>query len=314
MSGVEVDALTDVLKTMRPSANTYFCSDFEAPWGMSVDASAGGMFHAVIEGECCLQIEGEAAPIHLEAGDIIAFPTGGAHWICDRPESPRRLGREVVEAILGGEHPFMHRSDNHTAAPASVLLMCGAFQFDSSLDHPFLRDLPCHILLKTRENKQYAWLNALLNVLADESREVAPGSSLTVDKLTEVLFIQLMRAYMQLDSGNMPYMLALLDPQIGRALNLIHSEDKAYWTVKSLGEEVALSRTIFTDKFTRLVGIPPKSYLINWRMQKARALLETSKLTMFSIAESAGYSSEAAFSKAFKQFFDVSPGKVRKSN
>ena len=135
-----------------------------------------------------------------------------------------------------------------------------------------------------------------------------------VDRLTEVLFIQLLRIYMQEHQHEEGYLIALHDTKIGKALNLIHNEHNTLCTVNMLADAAALSRSAFTERFTRLVGESPKSYLMNWRMQRAKALLKESNLVMQSIAEQTGYSSEAAFSKAFKQMFNISPGAFRKQS
>ena len=320
-----MDALADVLKAIRLSADTYFCTDFSAPWGMEIEESQQGMFHIVVENSCWLkQVKEEGPPLHLATGDIVAFPTGGAHWISDTPASPRLPGSSVVEHILNGVNPFKQRAvegrigktgteeNQNEDLDSATTLLCGSFSYDSSMDHPFVKDLPCFIHIKAAETPELAWLRSLVMVLAHESRQPSPGSSVMVDRLTEVLFIQLMRTYMTRSSGNVGYIAALADLHIGSALNLIHSEAKAYWSVERLGEAVSLSRTAFTEKFSRMVGMPPKTYLINWRMQKAKTQLEHSDKAMIDIAESAGYSSEAAFSKAFKQYYQRPPGQVRR--
>ena len=112
----------------------------------------------------------------------------------------------------------------------------------------------------------------------------------------------------------MRYMAALMDPKIGVALTYIHEDQSARWTVERLAGELAMSRTTFTDKFTKTVGIAPKNYMTNWRMQKARTQLQTTKTATITIAEAAGYASEAAFSKAYKQYFGATPGAARAVN
>ncbi|GAB3525085.1 AraC family transcriptional regulator [Photobacterium alginatilyticum] len=309
-NSANMDALADVLKAVRLSANTYFCTDFNAPWGMEIEESKQGVFHVVVEGACWLKLAKADEPIQLDTGDIVAFPTGGAHWISDTPNSPKLPGSNVVENILNGNNPFQLKEEE---AHSSNTLLCGSFRYDSSMDHPFVKDLPCFIHISASESPENNWLKSLVTVLAAESRQSSPGSTVMVDRLTEVLFIQLMRAYIKSAPNNMGYIAALADHQIGSALNLIHSESKAYWSVERLSEAVALSRTAFTLKFSKMVGMPPKTYLINWRMQRAKAQLETSNMPMINVAENAGYSSEAAFSKAFKLFFEQPPGQVRRN-
>ncbi|MEH6577823.1 MAG: AraC family transcriptional regulator [Amphritea sp.] len=306
-----MDALADVLKAIRLSANTYFCTDFRAPWGMEVEESPQGMFHIVVDGTCWLKHTKTEHPLQLSTGDIVAFPTGGTHCISDTPDSPKQPASDVVENILSGTNPFQPKAAEESGA---TTLLCGSFSYDSSVDHPFVKDLPSFIHIKASQTPELSWLRSLVTVLATESRQPSPGSTVMVDRLTEVLFIQLMRTYMTSSPNSMGYIAALADQQIGSALNLIHSEAKADWNVERLGEAVALSRTAFTEKFSRMVGIPPKTYLINWRMQKAKTQLENSDMAMIDIAETAGYSSEAAFSKAFKHLFGLPPGQVRRSS
>lgn len=314
-----LDALADVMKTIHLRATTYFCSDFISPWGMDIQHSPEGSFHIVVKGHCWLKVGMDDDLIALETGDIVAFPTGGAHWLSDHKNSARLPGEKVLEQVLSGNNPFkgsplinpLMSSDENL--PSSTIL-CGSFSYDSAINHPFLKNLPCFIHIKAKETQELDWLRSLVTVLSNESRTPAPGSTVMVERLTEILFIQLLRTYIKQAPKKMGYLAALADPQIGTALNLIHAEQTAYWNVERLGEKVAMSRTSFTEKFTKLVGMPPKNYLVNGRMQKAKRQLEIGNMVMIEIAEAAGYSSEAAFSKAFKQFFDITPGKIRRQN
>ncbi len=312
-----MDALADVLKTIRLHSSTYFCSDFSPPWGMAVERGDDGLFHVVVDGECWLKVLGTDDSIHLKAGDIVAFPSGGAHSISDVKDGPTQPSAALVDKIMSGKNPFDAALQPAAAfdntSPATTLL-CGAFCYDTTVKHPFIRDLPCFIHIKAAEHNDLNWLNALTTTLAIEAKTPSPGSSVIVDRLSEVLFVQLMRSFIENRPGAHDYLAALNDPQIGKSLNVIHDEKAAYWSVERLGEHVGMSRTAFTEKFSNLVGLSPKTYLTNWRMQKAKEQLQGSDLSMIAVAEQAGYSSEAAFSKAFKQFFEVTPGKVRRAS
>jgi len=142
---------------------------------------------------------------------------------------------------------------------------------------------------------------------------LSPGSTLMVDRLTEILIVQLLRAHMQKMEHSNGYMAALSDPKIGLALNLIHAETEEKWTVDSLCKTAGLNRTSFNEKFVALVGSTPKFYLTNTRLQKAKISLQGSNDSMLCIAERAGYSSEAAFSKAIKKHFNRTPGQIRRA-
>ena len=278
-----------------------------------MDESSEGMFHVVVEGSCFLNIKHSQSTIPLKKGDIVAFPSGGAHWISDHEDSPKVSSSFVLNKILSGESPFKEKAEPLNKAPKNTL-MCGSFSYDTKMKHPFIRDLPCFIHIKAEQNNEQKWMNELVATLSRESRSPSPGSSLMLDRLTEVLFIQIIRHFLASQPNKHNYLAALNDQQIGTTLNLIHAETSAHWTIEKLGEEVAMSRSAFTDKFSKLVGQAPKTYLLNWRMQKAKTRLESTGDSMYQIAEDAGYSSEAAFSKAFKTFFAETPGFVRRAS
>lgn len=308
-----MDALGDILRAIRLHTSTYFCSNFNKEWGMDIPAGDSGLFHAIIEGECWLSLPDYDSPIIVKEGDIVAFPTGGEHKISHIPEAQTLQGSQVVERIQSGDNPFFN-VPTETKEKSNLVwntLLCGAFEYDSSFEHPFIRDLPCLIHIKKNETPELEWLRSLVFILSRESRIDSPGSTVMVDKLTEVLFIQLLRTYMEQSQKQDGYLSALKDKKIGRALNLIHSEESAELSVDALAQHVAMSRGAFSDRFSRLVGEAPKPYLQRWRLEKAKLALVNNMHSTYSIAIQSGYSSEAAFSKAFKNKFGDTPGKYR---
>lgn len=303
-----MDVLADVLKKIRLKSHSYFCSEFASPWGLDISQSREGMFHIVIDGRCWLRIDGVENPVQLDEGDIVAFPHGTAHAVSDSLDSPRLPGGKVVEEVLSGYNPFGH---SHADEQSNTLL-CGSFAFDTSFTHPFIDDLPQLIHLKMNGNEDLNWLKTLVSVLSKEMRVQTPGHSVLVDRLTEVLFIQVIRTYMSETPDGAGYFCALADPKISMALSIIHEDEKALLNVNRLGSRVGMSRTNFHKKFSALVGESPKAYILHWRLQQARFKLTESQAPIAMIAEFAGYTSEAAFGKAFKKYFSISPGAVRK--
>lgn len=303
-----MDALTDVLKALRLRSETYFCSDFASPWGMQISHSGNAQFHVVVEGACYVFLEGPGQLLELKAGDIIAFPTGANHWISDQKQAPTLSGSELLSAIMSDNNPFAPKPEQ----ALQTTLLCGAFDYDQSIKHPLLRALPCYILIRAGSKAQPSWLAPTLLALADETRSAAPGASVVVDRLSEVLFVALLRAYIAENQTQSSYLQALSDHKIGPALTLIHQDDGAQLSIESLADQVALSRGAFSKRFSTLVGMSPKHYLTNWRLNRAKAWLQAGNLSMYDIAQHSGYASEAAFSKAFKLAFGISPGQARK--
>jgi AraC-like DNA-binding protein len=332
-----MDALSHILKTIQLSAKAYICRGVGAPWNLQFLYRPQGIFHIVMQGQCYLRESSSDEVILLRAGDGVGFPTGGVHWISDSPSS-QHLPAENVLKVTGDEDLFLLKSGEVTAFAADsgprgnnprtvpstdsdsskdsqeTILLSVTVSYDSSVEHPFLKNLPCLIQAGARS---YGDLHlhrqeVLANLLIEESSESYPGKPLMVDHLTEVLFVQLLRVHMHKMKHSNGYMAALSDPHIGVALNLIHTETDQKWTVEALSGASAMGRTAFTQKFVDMVGDTPKSYLTNTRLMKAKAKLKNTNDSMISIAESACYASEAAFGKAIKKHFNTTPGELRK--
>jgi len=314
-----VDVLSDVFRSMQLTAETDFCTAFNGPWGMDIHASSKGYFHAVLEGECWLYAASEDKLLKLEKGDIVALPTGGAHWVSHHPDCARVNADIVVDAVRRGENIFPHteskgiQSSDAFGAKIThgVNLLCGSFLYDTKFKHPFLVDLPCLIHVQAKYTKDGLWLSAFLDHLAEETRQANPGGDIIVSHLSEVLFVYLLRQHLVQSDSDLTYLRALNHPQIGKSLNLIHDENERLWTIEALANEVGLSRSAFSERFTELVDVSPKQYITRWRMQRAKRLLQETRESMLSIAHSTGYASEASFSKAFKAFFAITPGALR---
>lgn len=316
-----MDALSDILKATRWSASTYFSSAGEGPWCMQVLYRPQGIFHAILKGRCYLSQSGNPDIIVLEEGDVIAFPTGGEHRISGTVKSLKLSPRSVIKlpgdddvmVFKHGAVNFSRRGpDEHSTE--SVLWLSGTMSYDTSIQHPLLKELPCAIHVGQQEKDVHQILQSVISVLVNENKEETPGAELTTNRMTEVLFLQLLRCHMQRSIQPAGYFAALSHRHIGMALNLIHTESDGSLTVESLCDAAAMSRTRFNACFTQLVGETPKAYLSNTRLLRAKTKLQESPEPLASIAEAAGYSSDSSFSKAVKKRFGMTPGELRKSD
>jgi AraC-like DNA-binding protein len=277
-----------------------------------------GVFHAVLKGRCYLRQSGNPEAIVLEEGDVISFPTGADHKISDTPQGLKlatenviRLeGDDEVMVFKHGAVSFSQRELNEHASGATQWLS-GTMSYDTSIHHPLLKELPCLIHVGEEDKEARQLMQSVISVLVSESRADTPGSTLAIDRMTEVLFLQLLRCYVQQLTQPAGYFAALSDPHIGVVLNLVHSEDDGTLTVESLCSAAAMSRTKFNARFTQLVGETPKAYLTNTRLLRAKTMLQHSQKSIRGIAEAAGYSSDSSFSKAVKKHFGMTPGELR---
>lgn len=186
------------------------------------------------------------------------------------------------------------------------------FVLDDPLARQILAVLP-PVIRMTPESEQGG--PSFLENIQFITREVEtdrPGSEIVLLRMADVIFIQILRAYLARvpdDGGG--FLGALRDPSTAAALGAMHHRTEAPWTVASLAEEVGLSRSVFAARFTQLVGEPPLGYLTRLRMQKAATLLREGA-TLAKTSHLTGYASEASFSHAFRQWAGVAPGAYRK--
>ena len=154
-------------------------------------------------------------------------------------------------------------------------------------------------------------MHSTLRFISREAKALRPGGETVITRLADILVIEMIRDWMDSEPER-GWLAALRDEQVGRALGSIHREPGRRWTVAALAEQAAMSRSAFSARFSELVGEPPLHYLTRWRMQLARMRLRETSDPISVVARGLGYRSEAAFCRAFRRLFGVSPGSVRR--
>ncbi len=299
-----MDILSDILKKVKLSSAVYFNTAFNAPWGMDIPNGPFAQFHMVTKGECILKTRNSL--FQLFAGDLVVFPIGTSHWLADSELSERKNGQEVVQSIWNGSPIFEGNS-------TSTTLVCGHFEFDRNIDHPFTKALPEIIHINNCELQELSWLQNISDLIIQETNAKRSGGTIIITKLGEILFIHTLRAFMQRKSADKGFLAALQDKRISKALKAIHHSPKEDWQLSSLAQISGMSRTGFSNQFKALVGETPMIYITKWRILQAKELLVESKKTVGEIAEQVGYQSEAAFNRVFKKYVFQTPLKYRKS-
>ena len=306
-----MDVLADVLSTVRVQATCYGRLIGGAPWGVQVEKSHHPKLHFVVEGQCFVGLEGQE-PIKLGSGDLICLPQGHAHWLGSSADvETLPLSSLVAEGKPHCSHDRSTLTVGNGAAQS--VLICGQIAFDESLDNPLLRVLPPMILIPGDAGQAVHWLEHTLRFMACEASSGRPGAETVINRLADILFVQVVRGHLaNREQGDQDWLRALTDPQIGAALALIHESPNQAWTVASLASGVGMSRSSFASRFCDLVGEPPLQYVTRWRMQKAACLLRDGNEALARVAGNVGYESEAAFSKAFKRWSGIAPGGYRR--
>ncbi|HLV67563.1 MAG TPA: AraC family transcriptional regulator [Polyangiaceae bacterium] len=301
-----MDVLTDVLETVRARAAWSVTTTALAPWAVDMDADEGAAwFHLVLEGRAWLRAGAES--IELSPGDLVALPRGDGHGVSDAPAS----SGAVRVRLSGRRAPSGTRPIG--GAGARSVLVSGRIALENAQASPLLDLLPPVLLLRSNPSRSAPWLEPALRALCAESGSQRAGARTVAARLGDLVWIHIVRESLEsLDAPAQGWLAALGDPQIGAVLSLIHRDPALAWSVQELASRVAMSRSAFAARFTKLVGEPPLHYVARLRMQKAAALLREGNATIAEIAESVGYDSEAAFSKAFKRALGSAPGAYRR--
>jgi AraC-like DNA-binding protein len=300
----DMDILADVLDRVRLSGALLFHYELGRPWSLALPAFPDAVFHYLTRGSATLALK-RGREIPLVEGDFVVLTRGEAHLIySDRKARPFPL----LELNRRPAHLGAVRYGGG-AKPSSAMI-CGHFTVSGPSRSSVLELLPPILLLKPAEDHE--WLETILQRIVSESARARPGQRAVLSRMTEVLFVDVLRSWINsLGAGEGGWLGAMADPHIGRALRFIHEQPHRPWTLRDLGRRVGLGRSAFSARFTRLVGQPVHRYLISRRMQEAAFLLGSSDEGIARIAGRVGYETTTAFSKSFHRHHGMSPGRYR---
>lgn len=301
-----MDALSRILDSVELRSSLYYVTELRAPWGLRVPGNAVVCrFHVVVEGTLYLTSEGETR--RLGRGDLAVVPRGREHVLQDDPETPLTdLGEALEECGWEGEETFRWGGDGGLCR-----LVCGHFDFDRETSHPLLDALPPLVHVQATPTYDFRWIDQVMRFIGEEAHARRPGSGVIARRLSEVLFVQVLRHYAEHSPQPVPLLAGITDPRLSRALRAMHDGLHRPWTLETLAQEAGMSRTAFTVRFGELIGMTPMSYLADERMREASRLLRSGD-SVAAVAHRVGYGSEAAFARRFKDFSGQGPGAYRR--
>ena len=316
-----IDVLSDVLRTVRLTGAVFFDVATNAPWvaeqpsremvlpKILPGASHLIAYHVVTEGRCFATIVGGEAT-EVEAGEVVVFTQGDAHVMSSSPGMRADpVTQETMDEITASQLPFFV---NYGDRGPRASLVCGFLACDDRPFNPLLANLPRVIKAGDRSGGNSGWLGQFIRLATMETTEKRAGGESVLAKLSELMFIEVVRRYIELlPPGQNGWLAGLRDASVGRALSLIHGTPSRDWTIEDMAREAGLSRTVFAERFKALVGMPPMQYLGLWRMQVATGLIARGA-NLATVAEEVGYSTEAAFSRAFKKITGAVPSAWRR--
>ena len=319
-----MDALSDVLRVARLTGGVFLNAEFFEPWCMAArvgpehctpalgPASHLILYHYVVEGELLIRVGSEGGgDLRLGAGDVVLLPRNDVHLVGSDLSLPPVAGADIIQPPKDGGLFSIHHGGNGRRTQ----MICGFLGCDCTDENPVLSTLPALLRLDAEQGGAAEWIRSNFQYAAEEVASGRPGSETVLAKLSELLFVEAVRRYAEaLPQGQTGWLAGLRDPYVARVLALLHHDITRAWTVDEISREVGLSRSALADRFISLIGMPLMHYLASWRMQLASQKLRNSSASLAQVADSVGYGSEAAFSRAFKKTFGTAPATWRRSN
>ncbi len=291
--------VNDFLRRVHLGAEVFYVGQLCDAWHMSTPGGDATMFHLVCHGTAWIHLPGEAEPIPMGAGDISFFPNDAAHTLSSLQQVPADQAFS-----LGTQVPF----DEH--APGTGLL-CGHLRLPAHIRRLLLASFPDFMLIRPDQSTVGKQMRSLIELMSDEARRNELGVTAVLDRLSDTLFLYVIRHALQLEPKLSPLLAALSDEHLRPAVSTFLDAPAETWTVARMAGLACQSRSAFSERFTHVIKMPPMEFVATWRMQLAVGMLADERANMLDVALRCGYESEAAFRKAFKRIIGIPPGKAR---
>ncbi|HWF58907.1 MAG TPA: AraC family transcriptional regulator [Nitrospira sp.] len=315
-----MNVLSEVLKDVKLDGAVFFYGEFSSPW--CAGQPDGGtiasylpvppkhviIFHMVTEGRGYVRTEEDGRTVPLEAGDIVMAPHGDAHLMGNGPPITPIDSTTLLRPVLAEGRMI----SQFGGGGELTKLICGYLTCDLQLGQVFLAGLPPIVKVHIRDSPSGQWLEDNFRYSVDHAEAAGPGGAAVIAKLSEVLFIETLRRYIQkLPPTQTGWLAGVRDPDVGKALALLHKLPAQPWTIASLANEVGVSRSVLAERFRHYLSDTPIGYLTRWRLQLAAQLLTSTNKSVAEVANDVGYESEPSFNRAFKRQFGVPPARFR---
>jgi len=309
-----MDLLSDILSHLQLSGTLYFRTSFTSPWSIKVPAyKSVARFHYAHKGRCLVRVGDGKKPVSLEQGDLVIITRGETHTLfCDPITEAQavQLDRVVEQSGYTGKGALVYGGEPGTHHETQ--LVCGHFSFADQANHMLIDALPSYIHIRNYGENSGRWMENTLRVIGNEVGHAQMGGDLIGLKMSEIIFAQALRDYLNEKGADKPVMSGFTNPQIARVLTAIHKDPSYPWTLGHMAKIAGMSRTSFAMLFVKSMLVTPMAYITNWRMQIASQKLLKTDDPIIKIAEDVGYQSEAAFGRVFKKYHQTAPATYRR--
>lgn len=318
-----MDVMSDVLLAVRLTGAVFFDVAARSPFvtespssaviGPRVMADADHVigFHVVTRGSCWAEaVDRSDPPLRLRAGEMVIYPAGDANTMTSAPGLRGHPDPALYDRPMDSALPFTITMHSEASAE-ECHFVCGFLGCDIRPFNPLLEALPV-VVRAPVSPASWQWMAGLLDAAVQATGHGGAGREAMLAKLAELMFVEALRAHLEsLPPDARGWIAGLRDPQVGRALQVIHGHPCEVWNLDALARAVSMSRSSFAERFAAYVGMPPMQYLTRWRLQLASRLLEDGH-TVTRAAAAVGYQSESAFTRAFKRHVGQAPGAWRR--
>src|SRR4051812_32753911 len=299
-----MDTVSEVLKDVKLQGAMFYNGEFFSPWSVRAPESStyaaylcpGAehviIFHLVLEGQASAMINNEK--VSLAAGDIVIFPHGDPHILQNGPATKTIDLAEHLPGIFANGLKLQRFGEEGEI----TRIACGYMACDRGLSEVLLNGLPAMIKVSLRNDVSGRWLEKTITHLVDHTDMSCAGEMAVLAKFSELIFIETMRSYISdLPPTQAGWLASARDPEVGKALALMHRSPAQPWTLTALAKEAGVSRSVLAARFRQQLNEPPMAYLKRWRLQLGAQLLSSSNHSVAEVASEVGYESEAAFNR-----------------
>ena len=314
-----MDVLSEVLKVVKLQGALFYNGEFSSPWSVRAASSHGLarhfapgaehviIYHLLTDGRASVRLD-DGTRIVLNAGDIVMIPHGDPHIMENGPPTPTVDDSEQLTEVLSQGLKLWRLGGGGEVTK----FVCGYMACEPRLSQVFLSGLPPLFKVSIRNDASGRWLENSIRFSVEQADACRAGGEAVLAKLSEVLFVETLRAYItDLPAEHTGWLAGARDSEVGKTLALMHRNPSHSWTIASLAKSAGVSRSVLAERFRHYLGEPPMAYLTRWRLQLGAQMLASTSHSVMQVAAEVGYESEAAFNRAFKREFGIPPARFR---
>ena len=302
-----MDALSVLLQNVHLFETKYYRLNVTGNWSYSLTRQDTILFYLVMSGGFCIDVGN--GPRETHAGDMIMIPSAYQHvsYALNYHSDEAQPLDELLTSCK--EHTLDLKGDGDSEA-SLILIEC---KYDKAMIRPLLSVLPSILPeVNDEDDGRFEVIDVEIRLLTLEAEHERMGKTAVINHWASIMMIECLRVYIEsLPEATENWLKAMKDPFLTKALVAMHEMPSENWTINKLAEVAGMSRSSFAQRFKEVVGIPPLTYLMDYRLRLAARYLRLQQNSIGRISGLVGYASDSTFSQAFKRVYGISPKAYR---